>query len=458
MSYSNDKSGSMRILSILSKEGISVHFCGVGGVSMRSLFFVSRHFGIACSGSDRGCADFISYLSDMGEDAFLGEREALPKSTALLVYSHAISPDNPERVYARKMRIAEVSRAEYLGALMHCYDFRIGVSGSHGKSTVTAMLAHILKSAHMNPTVLSGASLCESESPFYIGSLDFLVYESCEYRDSFLHFSPTVALFLNMELDHVDYFKDKEELSASFLKAMHTAEICVVNIDDAGLRELIMSESDIRAVTYGTSTNADYRYEIVSPEPMKMRFRLFFKNELLGEVSLGMLGTFNVSNAVAAIVGARLASLDFCEAAEAIGKFKPIARRLEHIGRYRGREVYYDYAHHPTEIKASVEALKAYTGGEITVIFRPHTYSRTKGLWDDFKKVFSEIDNVILTDISAIRENEISGVSSERLAFECGAVYASDAREILKNLELTKGDIIVMGAADLSDVIKFLKE
>ena len=459
MSFSQDLCSDLRIICAAAEGGCGIHFLGVGGVSMRSLFFLTRHFGFRCTGSDVGSPEFIEKLKDLGEFAYLGSRKSLPEGTALLVYSHAVPSDNSERVYAREHSIPEMNRARYLGALMRCYDERIGVSGSHGKSTATAMIAHLLKSAGKNPTVLSGAALSGSKEPYYIGALDYLVYEACEYRDSFLEFSPSIAVFLNMELDHPDYFKSEEQLAASFLAAISRSKKSIVNIDSPGLRALIPKVKESEVVTFGKSPDADYRYEVISTAPMDMRFSVSRRTKTLGELSLSMLGEFNISNATAAIAAALEAGIDFPSAREALSKFLPISRRLERIGKWRGATLYYDYAHHPTEIKASLGAVRSAANRRVCVIFRPHTFSRTEALWNDFKAAFSIADNLILTDIAAIREREIAGVSSERLAGECGAHYASSARDVVDILasilerEREACDVIIMGAADMSDII-----
>ena len=445
------------ILNIISNGGGRVYFCGVGGVSMCSLFCLTRYFGIAASGSDRRESPILSSLKYGGEDIIIGERADIPKDTSLFVYSHAIAEEHSERRIARLMGVPEVSRAEYMGALMRCYENRIGISGSHGKSTVTAMVTKIFSDLSLLPTSLSGANLFSSDLPFLVGTLDYLIYESCEYKDSFLSFSPTVGLFLNMELDHTDYFSDFSALERSFLAAMKRAERIIVNADDLRLTQLA-KRSGKRVVTYGRVASADYRYEPISTKPGAMRFLFFKDRRELGEVHLPMLGEFNMSNAAAALSVASELSLDFCEAAHSLSEFSGISRRLERIGKFHGREIYYDYAHHPTEIKASVRAVKECGKGRVTVIFRPHTYSRTKDLWKGFIDALSEADFSLLLPVDAVREQEDLGVSSEALALAVGGMYCADISDIEKNLAITEGDIILMGAADVGETKKFLTE
>ena len=455
MSYEKEALTKRQILDIISNGGGRVHFIGVGGVSMCSLFCLSRHFGIAASGSDRGCTKVTRALMDSGEDIYVGERKKLREDTKLVVYSHAISREHPERTFARENGIREVSRAEYMGALMQCYENRIGVSGSHGKSTVTAMISKIFSDAELKPTTLSGASLFNSELPFSIGSLDYLIYEGCEYKDSFLSFSPTLAVFLNMELDHTDYFADEDMLSSSFSRAMQRSLRVIVNRDDEALFSAAL-KSGKPLVSFGNGENADYRYEIISDEPRNMSFRLFRKNEELGTVSISMLGLFNISNAAAALTAAIESGIDFKTAAKSLSTFSGIERRLEKIGEYKERALYFDYAHHPTEIKASINAIKSAGNGKVTVVFRPHTYSRTQALWENFKSALSEADSAVILDIDAVRERGIDGISSEMLANEIGGIYCHSEAEIEAILEKTRGDIILMGAGEVEKIKKCL--
>lgn len=455
MSDKKERLTNGEILDIISEDGGRVHFIGVSGVSMCSLFCLSRHFGICASGSDRACNRVTAALIDSGEDIYIGERKKLRDDTKLVVYSHAISEEHGEMVFARENGIPQVSRAEYMGAIMQCYENRIGVSGSHGKSTVTAMISKIFSDARLAPTTLSGAALFDSELPFSIGSLDYLIYEACEYKDSFLSFSPSIAVFLNMELDHTDYFIDEAALSRSFCSAMERADRVIVNRDDESLFCAAL-KSEKQVISFGVSENADYRYEIISIKARDMRFKLFMRGEELGEVRLSMLGHFNISNAVAALAAAIESGIDFKLAAKSLSEFTGIERRLEKIGKYKGRGLYFDYAHHPTEISASIKAIRSVGAGEVTVVFRPHTYSRTKSLWENFKRALSEADSVIILDIDAVREKRIAGVSSEALAREINGIYCHSEAELEHILDETVGDIILMGAGELEKIKKHL--
>ena len=433
-----------------------VHFVGIGGVSMASLADLALTFGAQISGSDRHLGERTHRLVAKGVEIYAGHSsDNVKDNTDLVVYSSAIPEDNPELLRAVEMGIPALSRAEFLGDLMINYDRRIGISGTHGKSTVTAMLDRIFTLAGKDPTTLAGEDLPNSSSALRAGGKETMIYEACEYKDSFLSFSPSIAVFLNMELDHTDYFIDEAALSRSFCSAMERADRVIVNRDDESLFCAAL-KSEKHVISFGVSENADYRYEIISIKARDMRFKLFMRGEELGEVRLSMLGHFNISNAVAALAAAIESGIDFKLAAKSLSEFTGIERRLEKIGKYKGRGLYFDYAHHPTEISASIKAIRSVGAGEVTVVFRPHTYSRTKSLWENFKRALSEADSVIILDIDAVREKRIAGVSSEALAREINGIYCHSEAELEHILDETVGDIILMGAGELEKIKKHL--
>ena len=443
----------MEIRNILEDRSKKVHFIGVGGVSMYSLARLTAQEGATVTGSDRGENDRTRDLHIFGIECFRGHIGDNVEGSDLVVYSHAISPDNPELIEASKRKIPVVSRAEYLGALMLGYDNRIGVSGSHGKSSTVAMLDSIFSHAKCTPTTLSGADLPIGE-PLRRGSKSLMIYEACEYKDSFLRFSPTIAIALNLELDHTDYFDGIEMIKSSFTRALSKAtSFALISGDDENLNQ-IKNNIKTRVITFGTEYDNTYRYQITSFRECGFDFSLFREEIHIGDFEINIPGVFNVHNATAAIVIALEYGIDKEIIAEAISLYRGIPRRLEYIGRRYGRPVYYDYAHHPTEIKATIDALKLVTRGQLTVVFRPHTFSRTKSLWEEFKGALSAADFVILTDIFPAREEAIEGVSSDRLAASIGnkAEYCK-ITEILKQIDMhTEGAIVLMGAGDLEEI------
>lgn len=449
-SFSFDK-----IRSLTENPSAVIHFIGVGGVSMYSLARLTMHIGATVTGSDRESTDRTRALSLIGAKIIIGHAAENVIGASLAVYSHAISEDNPELVRARELGIPAVSRAEYMAAMMIGYDGRIGVSGSHGKSTTVAMLDAIFTYAGSEPSVLSGAELPIGE-PLKIGKESLMIYEACEYKDSFLKFSPTVAIGLNLELDHTDYFESLSAIKESFKRALSRASrFSVVNGDDENLRTIIKQIRG-KVITFGQGSSCDYRYSIVGFRERGFEFTISkFGNEI-GRFILNIPGAFNVANATAAIVTALEYGIDVDTVSEAISQFLGIPRRLERAGMRYTRQVYYDYAHHPTEIAASINAVKMLTHDFVTVIFKPHTYSRTASLWDDMKTALSLAEHVILTPIYPAREKEIEGISSKRLAREIGSrAHFCEDDEVLRYLDLyTHGTVIVMGAGNMENIKK----
>ncbi|MBP3401694.1 MAG: UDP-N-acetylmuramate--L-alanine ligase [Clostridia bacterium] len=433
----------------------AIHFVGVGGVSMYSLARVALHLGASVSGSDRESSERTRALSLLGARIIIGHAAENVSGASLVVYNNAIAEDNPELVRARELMIPTVTRAEYMAAMMIGHENRIGVSGSHGKSTTVAMLDAIFSYAGVDPSVLSGSELPIGE-PLKIGGNSLMLYEACEYKDSFLKFTPTVAIGLNLELDHTDYFGSISDIKDSFKQALGRAsKFSVINGDDENFRP-ILKQIKGRVITFGKGSSCDYRYSIISFKEQGFEFTVSkFGNEI-GRFRLNIPGAFNVSSATAAIVTALEYGIDVDTVREGIGRYFGIPRRLERVGLRYTRQVYYDYAHHPTEIAASINAVKMLTHDLVTVIFKPHTYSRTATLWDDMKASLSLADHVILMPIYPAREEKIEGITSERLAYEIGSrAKFSDDDDFLRHLDLhTHGTIIVMGAGDMENIKK----
>ena len=433
----------------------TIHFIGIGGSSMYSLARLAMVCGAKVSGSDREASNRTDAIAKQGARVTIGHLAENVHGATLVVYTHAISQDNEELIEAKRLGIPTVSRAEYMGAMMLTYSQRIGVSGSHGKSTTVAMLDCIFSRTTCEPTVLSGAELTEGE-PLKIGSDNLMIYEACEYQDSFLKFSPTISVGLNLELDHTDYFESIEAIRLTFAKALSRAtKLSVLSGDDENLRKII-KKIKCPVVTFGSGENNDYRYFVTSFQSGGFEFSLSKHGSKIASFELKIPGVFNVHNATAAIVTALEYGIDVNTIAEAIKGYRGIPRRLEFIGMRHGRQVYYDYAHHPTEIAASINALKLLTHESITVVFRPHTFSRTKSLWNELSGALSLADYLILTDIYPAREEPVLGITSEALAgyIGQGARYCRDY-DVIKILDrYTQGVIVLMGAGDLGKIKK----
>lgn len=443
-----------RIRQLLTREGVRLHFIGIGGVSMYSLARLCMHLGASVSGSDREDSRRTAELFLLGAGIRIGHSAENVSDADLVVYSHAIPQDNPEMTEAVRRGIPILSRAELLGALMLDYKCRIGVSGSHGKSSVTAMLDTIFTHAGVDPTTLSGSDL-PIGTPLRQGSRGTMIYEACEYRDSFLRFCPTIAIALNLELDHTDYFRDINALASSFTRALNKADsLAVIGGDDPILRGLV-GKLHPRTVTFGSQEHNDYRYSITAFHKVGYDFTIYRMGSSIAALRLNIHGIYNVSNATAAVATALEYGLDIDTVREAIEGYRGISGRLEHIGYRYGRPVFYDYAHHPTEIRATLDALRSLVGGKITLVFKPHTYSRTLALWDDFCGALSLADNTVITDIFPARETAIEGVSSQALARAIdGAIYSPDQLVSETVDYLGDGAIILMGAGNFDKIKK----
>lgn len=377
-------------------------------------------------------------------------------AVSLAVYSLAIDDTDPEILAAKSHGIPLISRAQLLGALMKEGKTRISVSGSHGKSTTTAIIDHILSYAGKDPTTVSGAYLSSGRT-HSLGSGEIFVAEACEYKDSFLRLCPTHQLISAVELDHTDYFTSLEEIRRSFLTAAERAETVIINCDDtaaSGIAEELRSRdepSQPRVITYGESPLADYRFCINGRQGGVTHFSIISQRGTF-EFETRLFGRFNLYNLTAAVALCDTLGIQSATVSEAIASFCSIDRRMSLLTSINGTPVYYDYAHHPTEIEAVISALKEQYGS-ITVIFCPHTFSRTYSLWNDFIEALSKADFTILLDIYPAREKPIDGVDSKSLAASItGAVYTTPDKAADIASSHPSGAIALLGAGDVESV------
>ena len=445
------------ICQILSKKGARAYFTGIGGVSMSALALLLKSKGIRVFGSDLRRSEITDMLQKRGIGVrFTHTKEGIMSfAPDIAVFSLSIDKENPEYRAAVDMKIPIISRAELLGALMDDYEVKLGVSGSHGKSTVTAMIGSVLEECVCNPTVLCGAQISETYG-LKQGGEKYLVYESCEYGDSFLQFTPDVQLLLNLELDHTDYFKSEEAIRESFLKSANTAKnSCVLNLDSENLA-LIRDRIKTEVHAYSSNKGAEYRYEIKNKEKA---FNLYKKERLIGEYRTRLKGVFNIENSVAAAVLADVLELPYDKAALAINNFNGIKRRLEHIKKIGSVSIFYDYAHHPTEIDSVNKALRAEGYKNIAVVFAPHTYSRTSAFFEKFAKSLANFNTVYIAEIYGAREKAVVGVNSSSLAdavIKAGgsahAVSESESASIVSDIIGKSPDcVVLMGAGNLDN-------
>ncbi len=446
----------------------SIFFIGIGGINMSSLADISHTLGYEVGGSDRTPTALTESLSQKGIRVFYGHDRENVSGYDAVVYTVAISPDNPEYVRARERGIPCISRADFLGYLMTGYGRRIGVAGMHGKSSCTSMCAHTLIEAGADPTVLSGAPLSTMGGAYRVGGVENFLFEACEYMDSFLDFNPTVAVILNVEMDHVDYFHSMEQIYHSFgCYAALTGDggCCIYNADN-GETVRALSRYEGERITFGIHTSdAVYRAINLSERRGCYSFDLLRRGKLFAQISLNVTGYHHIYNALATAAVCDGCGLTGEEIAHGLATFSGAGRRMERRGSLRGAPVYDDYGHHPTEIRTTLRGARGLVneGGRLFCVYQPHTYSRTKALFDDFSDALREADRVILTDIYAARETDTLGVSSAILAEAVGerAIACESFSEAAHALcrEVTEKDaVVIMGAGDVYQVFDELKE
>ncbi len=480
MSTPNTHEGASRITAYLKRctdKHAPVFFIGVGGVMMSSLALLTYRAGHPTVGSDRAHTSVTEALETEGiRICYNHAAENLPADCGLVVYTVAISPDNPEYVAARERGIPCVSRADYLGALMTDYRRRVGVAGMHGKSTCTSMCAQILLDAEVDPTILSGATYAPMGGAYRLGdSKEHFLFEACEYMDSFLDFNPTVAVLLGAELEHVDYFKDMEQIRESFARFASltgTEGVTVVNTDDGDISESARRALERgmtgRIITFSAEGNpsADFYAQNIRTEGGLPCFELMAHGEAWGEVCMAVPGRHQVINALAAAAAMDACGIGREAILSGLSHYIGAGRRMERKGFVNGAPVYDDYGHHPTEVGATLEGAKALctagcAEGRLICVFQPHTYSRTASLYDQFLTAFGAADHVILLDIYAAREVNTFGVSSEGLAADLNtvapgkALYCptpAHAAEAVRSLAREGDSVVVMGAGDVIKV------
>ena len=442
----------------------SVFFIGIGGISMSSLAQLSKSLGFRVGGSDRSENPQVKALKGMGIPVFSTHDAANIADYDAVVYTVAIGADNPEYLAAQKAEKPLLSRSDYLGYLMISYLHRIGVAGMHGKSTCTAMCAQILLEA-ADPTVLCGAELpaLKGDTCRISRAREHFVFEACEYMDSFLDFNPTLAVILNIGLDHVDYFKSMEQIRTSFLRfAERTGKDgCVLyNADDPECESALSSFSG-RRMTFSMGGRADFCGRNVRHERGETSFDFCRGERVLCRIRLRVFGKHNLYNALAAASAAVLCGVDPAHIASALLSFTGARRRMERRGCVCGAEIYDDYAHHPDEIRATLAGAREMGFRRVLCAYQPHTYSRTAGLFDEFAGAFSDADHVYFADIYAAREENVYGVSSCGLAERIGAraEYCGDFLTVAERIrrDARDGDlVIIMGAGDIYKVAELL--
>lgn len=430
--------------------GRHVHLVGIGGVSMRPLGLVLKGMGMVVTGSDMSASVSTLELENQGIPVAIGHHAENIAGADCIIRTAAAHNDNPEIAAARAAGIPVFERAQAWGEIMKSYKNAICISGTHGKTTTTSMMTHILMEANLDPTVMIGGYLPLLHAGHRVGHGDTILLESCEYCDSFLNFFPTLAVILNVEADHLDYFKDLEDIQKSFHQFASLATFGVIaNGDDP---HTVSAMQGIDYVSFGLGEQN--RIHAANMHPDWQHFDVICDGEYYCHLDMGVLGKHNALNALAAAAAAWMMGIPGEAVSHGLESFHGAGRRMEFKGKFQGADVYDDYAHHPDELSATVSAVRsAMPGRRIVLAFQPHTYTRTKALFDDFVRELKKPDVVILSEIYAARERNTIGISSLDLAKQIpGAVYCETLPEVTDQLRkiVREGDVVItMGAGDI---------
>jgi len=432
-----------------------IHFVGIGGIGMSGIAEVLVTLGYQVTGSDLHETDITRRLASLGVHVHQGHAAGNVHNADVVVTSTAIRPDNPEVTEAHRRGIPVIPRAEMLAELLKM-KFSIAVSGTHGKTSTTSMIATVLATGRMDPTMVIGGKLNSIGSNARLGSGEVIVAEADESDGSFLMLSPCIAVVTNIDREHLDYYRDLEAIKDAFVKFANIVPFYGATIlcGDDPASAAIVPRIKRRLITYGMKAGADYYGYDWTYEEGKSRFNVAYRGDELGEITLHVPGRFNVLNALAAIAVARELDLAMDEIREGLAAFRGVHRRLEVKGVERGVTVVDDYGHHPTEIKETLAAARQTWKGRIIVVFQPHRYSRTHALYREFLTAFDLCDELVMTDIYAASEDPIPGVSATALCQDIRArgrsvVYLTEFDEIVAYLRgrVQRGDVVITQGA-----------
>ena len=443
------------------KHPVSVYFVGIGGISMSGLAEILHQAGFAVSGSDWKSSPITQALEKKGIQVYYGEDAAhVTEGIDCAVLTSAVHEDNLEFAAIRQKEIPYLSRAQLLGQIMKNYELPIAVSGTHGKTTTTSMLSEILLKAGTDPTLSIGGILKSIGGNIRVGESGYFLTEACEYTNSFLSFFPKIALILNVEEDHLDFFKDLAAIRHSFhnFARLLPQDGTLVIIGDIDRWQELTQGLSCRIITYGHDGGCDYyASDIAQDEQGNASFLLHSPGRDPQQVSLKVPGSHNVHNALAAIATADLLDISRENTLAALHEFQGTDRRFEYKGNVNGVTIIDDYAHHPTEITATLQAAHNYPHKTLWCMFQPHTYSRTRDFMEQFAQALTLADRVVLTDIYAAREKDTLGISSrdlqaavQRLGRECDYFPTFEEAEKFLLENCINGDLLItMGAGDV---------
>ncbi len=441
-----------------------IHFIGIGGISMSGLAEILLGAGFTISGSDSKASDLTAHLETMGAKIFIGQcAENVSPDYNCVVYTAAIHADNPEFARCVELNLPMLTRAELLGQIMKNYQTAIAVAGTHGKTTTTSMISSVLLAAQSDPTISVGGILEAIGGNIRVGKSETFITEACEYTNSFLSFYPTMSVILNIEEDHMDFFKDLDDIMNSFrlfAERLPKDGVLIIN-KEIKHYEKITDGLSCQVITYGMDESCDYYPENISYNDHACgEFDVMYHGTCLGHIVLSVTGEHNISNALSAIAAGCYLDISMEQIQAGLSNFHGTVRRFQYKGSLNGVTIIDDYAHHPTEIRATLESAKNYPHREIWCVFQPHTYTRTKAFFHEFAESLSLADHVVMADIYAARETDTLGMSSELLQKEIQALGTDayyfpsfvEIQEFLKS-HCVHGDLLItMGAGDVVNI------
>ncbi len=449
-------------------ENKKVHFIGIGGVSMSGLAAILLNSNIKVTGSDFKESDNIKRLREKGAEIFFGHHKENITNQDIVVYTAAIREDNEELIRAKELGIITYDRAEFLGHIIQNFTNSIAVTGTHGKTSTTSMLSAISLAAEVDPTILVGANLPLIGGNYRIGDSDFFITEACEYKESFLRFPGKVALILNIEADHLDYYRDLTHILDTFRKyvtVMPKGGVVVANADDPNM-DYVLKDATIKTLTFGIHKGELRADKITYNALGQPSFTVLYHGKLLTNLTLKVPGEFNIYNALGAIGASLSSGLAIDDIKKGLESYMGVDKRFQHLYTKNGIMVIDDYAHHPGEVKSSIDTVLKIDHKKVHVVFQSHTYTRTRALFDDFVKSFDLVDSLTLLPIYAARELNTGLVSANELG---DAIRKRDTvpthnfetfEEAAKHLStiVEPGDIVLtMGAGESVKVAEFLK-
>lgn len=439
-----------------------LHFTGIGGISMSALAEIMLSRGFTVTGSDTRESDITKHLEALGATIYYEQKsENITSDVEVLIYTAAVKQDNPELTAAKELGIHILTRAEFLGQIMKNYSVAIGVAGTHGKTTTTSLLSQIMLEADTDPTILVGGMMPAIQGNTRIGHSDKMITEACEYTNSFLSFAPTVGIILNVAADHLDFFKDLDDIRHSFRKYAELIPdngALIINGDIENL-DYFTKDLTCNVITVGSESSGS-RYtarNIAFDEFARGQYDLYIEGTFSSHITLQVTGEHNIFNSLAAIAASHFMGIDDKDILSGLAKYGGTDRRFQYKGKIGEVTVIDDYAHHPDEITATIHTAKHYPHKKMWIVFQPHTYTRTKALLPDFAKALTEADAVILADIYAAREKNTLGISSKDLQREIqnlgGCAYYFPSFNEIENFLLencSSGDLLItMGAGDI---------